>query len=87
MFIILILIMSQYITLLSNSSMEYFPQDTLTSFNTKLAKAIIPDDSKWEVALAEISFSKSWINVTDGENEIYVEQIFKIKCITIPVKV
>ena len=66
--------------------MQYFLQNTLTSFNTKLAKAIIPDDSKWEVALAEISFPKSWNNVTDGENEIYVEQNFKINCITIPVK-
>ena len=64
--------------------MQYFPQNTLTSFNTKLAKAIIPDDNKWEVALAEISFPKSWINVLEGENEIYIEQNLKVKCLTIP---
>ena len=83
---ILLFTMSQYITLPSNSSMQYFPQNTLTSFNTKLAKAIIHDDSKWEVALAEISFPKSWINVIDGENEIYVEQNSQLKSLTIPVK-
>ena len=52
--------MSQYVTLPSNSSMLYFTQNTLTSFYTKLAKLIISDDSNWEVALAEISFPKSW---------------------------
>ena len=78
--------MSQYITLPSNSSMRYFPQNTLTSFNTKLAKSIISDDSNWEVALAEISFPKSWINVIDGENEIYVEDNHHIRCLTIPVE-
>ena len=66
--------------------MQYFPQNTLTSFNTKLAKAIIPDDNKWEVALVEISFPKSWINVLEGENEIYIEQNLKVKYLTIPVK-
>ena len=69
--------MSQYVTLLSNSSMQYFPQNTLTSFNTKLAKAIIPDDSKWEVALAEISFPKSWINVLKGEMKSTLNKILK----------
>ena len=78
--------MSQYITLPSNSSLRYFPQNTLTSFNTKLAKSIIPDDHNWEVALAEISFPKSWINVIDGENEIYVEDNHLIRCLTTPVK-
>ena len=80
------LIMSQYITLPSNSSMLYFPQNTLTSFNTKLAKSIISDDSNWEVALAEISFPKSWINVIAGENEIYIEYNQHIRSLTIPVK-
>lgn len=66
--------------------MQYFPQNNLTSFNTKLAKVIIPDDSKWEVALAEISFPKLWINVLGGENEIYIEQNIKVKCLITPVK-
>ena len=78
--------MSQYVTLPSNSSMLYFLQNTLNGFNTKLAKSIISDDSNWEVALAETSFPKSWINVIDGENEIYVEDIHHIRCLTIPVK-
>ena len=65
--------MSQYITLPSNSSLQYFPQNSLTQFKTKLAKQIIHDESKCEVALAEISFPKTWVNVQPDENEIYVE--------------
>ena len=78
--------MSQYITLPSNSSVQYFPQNSLTQFKTKLAKQIIHDESKWEVALAEISFPKSWVNVQSDENEIYVENNFQFRCLTIPVK-
>ena len=78
--------MSQYITLPRNSSLSFFLQNNLTSFNTKLAKSIIPDDHNWEVALAEISFPKSWINVIEGENKIYVEDNQCIRCLTIPVK-
>ena len=78
--------MSQYITLPSNSLMHYFPQNTLTNFKTNLAKSVITDDSKWEVALVELSFPKSWVNVTDGENEIYVENKFHIRCLKIPAK-
>ena len=78
--------MSQYITLPSNSSVQYFPQNSLTQFKTKLAKQIIHDESKWEVALAEISFPKTWVNVKPDENEIYVENNFNFRCLTIPVK-
>ena len=78
--------MSQYTTLPSNSSIQYFPQNTLTSLKTKLAKPIITNDGKWEVMLVELSFPKSWWNVTEEENEIYVENKFHIRCLGIPVK-
>ena len=78
--------MSQYVTLLSNSCMHYFPENTLTHFKTKLAKPSICDDCKWEVGLVDISFPKSSVNVSDGENEIYVENNFHMRCLTIPVK-
>ena len=70
--------------------MQFFAHNTLTNYNTKLAKtkSIIHDDSRWEVALAEISFPKSWVNAVDGENEIYVENTWlkQHRCLTIPIK-
>ena len=80
--------MSHYITLPSNSSMQYFPCNTLTNYNTKIIKSIIQDDSMWEVAPPEISFPKSWVNIVDGENEIYSEntRLNQNRCLTIPVK-
>ena len=78
--------MSQYITLPSNSSLHYFPHNSLTQFKTKLAKQIISDENNWEVAMAEISFPKTWVNVVGEENEIYVENNFHFRCLTIPEK-
>jgi len=51
-----------YLTLPSNSSVKYFPDNTLTRFTTKLHSAIslIGD---WEVGLSEIIFPKTWYNV------------------------
>lgn len=66
--------------------MQYFPDNSLTSFKTKLAKPIIHDGNQWEVALVELSFPKSWLNVTEGENEIYVENNNQIRCLNIPLK-
>ena len=43
-----------YLTLLSNSSMEYFPANTLTNFKTKLPQPVeLTGD--WEVALAGVT--------------------------------
>ena len=46
--------------------MNYFPQNTLTSFKTRLAQ---PLDLKgyWEVGLAEIQYPFTWFNVNEGD--------------------
>lgn len=51
-----------YLTLPSNSSMEYFPSNTLTDFTTKLASTI-ELTNEWEVGLAEIMFPRSWYTI------------------------
>src|SRR3954463_12929451 len=51
-----------YLTLPSNSSQEYFPENTKTEFTTKLASTI-ELTNEWEVGLAEIMFPRSWYTV------------------------
>ena len=47
-----------YVTLPSDSSAYYFPQNTIANFRTKLATPIELKPHKWEVALVEISYPK-----------------------------
>ena len=59
--------MSQfYLTLPSNSSMNYFPKNTLTNFNTKLHHEISLTDD-WEVGLSDIILPKNWFNVDKNQ--------------------
>lgn len=51
-----------YLTLPSNSSQEFFPDNTLTEFTTKLPSTI-ELTNEWEVGLAEIMFPRSWYTV------------------------
>lgn len=52
-------------TLPSNSSMKYFPQNTVTSYTTHLSKHI-QLDGKWELALVDIHYPCSF--VVNGNN-------------------
>ena len=58
--------MSFYITLPSNSSMDIFPDNTLTSFTTKL-KSALQLEGRYEVALTEIMFPVNWKFRKDGQ--------------------
>ena len=51
-----------YLTLPSNSSQQFFPDNTLTEFTTKLSSTI-ELTNEWEVGLAEIMFPRSWYNI------------------------
>ncbi len=53
-----------YITLPSNSSHSYFPDNTPASFRTRLA-APVQLKGKWEVALAEIHYPHTWFTVAE----------------------
>ncbi len=58
-----------YLTLPSNSSMNYFPDNTLAKFTTKLPAPVLLQDD-WEVGIAEIIYPTSFYNVIDGSNYV-----------------
>lgn len=59
--------MSQfYITLPSDSSMTYYPNNTVARYTTKLAQRIHLDGD-YEVGLCEIIYAKSWNNFSPGD--------------------
>ena len=55
-----------YLTLPNNSSMNYFPNNTLTHYTTKLPK-IMDLNGAWEIGLAEILYPHSWYIVKNNE--------------------
>lgn len=55
-----------YVTLPSNSSMSYYPQNTLTHYHTKLPHAL-DLKGEWEVGLAELLYPHTWYNVRGKE--------------------
>lgn len=62
-----------FVTLLSNSSMNYFPQNKTSSFTVQLAEKITLNGS-WNVGIAEIHYNYNFFNVTDANNEIIVKR-------------
>ena len=61
--------MSFYITLPSNSSLQDFPDNTLTNYKTRL-KTPLRLNGNYEVALAQIMFPKNWKYKPDGKVKI-----------------
>ena len=61
-----------YVTLPSNSFMEYFPDNRTSNFVTKLSRTL-QLDGEWEVGLAEIDYPHTWYNICEEKNsgEIY----------------
>ncbi|GIX93061.1 uncharacterized protein CDAR_170951 [Caerostris darwini] len=59
--------MSFYLTLPSDSSLHYFPNNKISSFATQLPSPITLD-RKWEVGLAEIIYPHTWYNVNETNN-------------------
>jgi hypothetical protein len=49
-----------YVTLPSDSSAYFFPNNTIASFRTKLATPIELEHDKWEVGLVEISYPRGY---------------------------
>jgi len=60
--------MSFYLSLPSNSSMEYFQSNTLTKFTTKLHTPINLEGS-YEVAISEMIFPFNWLSSVKGTIE------------------
>ena len=51
-----------YLTLPSNNSMEYYPENILAQFTSRLPNAINLSGD-WEVGLVEIQYPQNWFNV------------------------
>src|SRR5436190_5541372 len=64
-----------YVTLPSNSSMKYYPNNTTSNFITHLSSEInVSDGSQWEVALVEAHYPNSFLTVgNDTLIYIYLE--------------
>lgn len=60
-----------YITLVSNSSMKTFPENTTSSFTVLLPERISLK-GEWSVAVAEIHYNYNFFNVNDQNNKIKV---------------
>ena len=67
-----------YVTLPSNSSMQYFPDNKTSNFVNKLSRTLQLDED-WEVGLAEIVYPHTWYNIRKGKNS--VEITLPITCI------
>lgn len=64
-----------YLTLPSNSSLEYFPKNTVEHFKVKLAEAV-ELNGEWEVALhAEIHFPRSWSTIQEGNQQTLIYKL------------
>jgi len=74
--------MSFYITLPSNSSMRYFPNNTLTKYTTKLHNQL-QLEGKYEVALTEIIFPFNWLPTITGNIEIMNKNVTPNKIIVV----
>ena len=60
-----------YVTLPSNSSMEYFPDNKTSNFVTKLSRTLQLDGG-WEVGLAEIAYPHTRYNIHEGKNSVEI---------------
>ena len=59
-----------FLTLPSNSSLNFYPENSLSSFTTKLSQSLVTEN-RYEVGLAEIMYPHSWDNVRRGGNGVY----------------
>lgn len=61
-----------YLTLMSNSSLNYYSENKTSGFTVHLPQKI-QLTGEWVVALAELHYPYNFFNVTDGENLINIE--------------
>lgn len=59
-------------TLFSNSSMDYYPENKTSTFTVQLPRYMYLEGN-WEVAMTEIQYPYTFMNVEDGENKIRLE--------------
>ncbi|GFY57304.1 uncharacterized protein TNIN_125361 [Trichonephila inaurata madagascariensis] len=59
--------MSFFVTLPSDSSMNFFPENKISHFKTQLPSPVCLN-GEWEVKLSEIIYRHSWLNVNETNN-------------------
>ena len=57
--------------------MDYFPDNTMTHFTTRLPQMMDLDGS-WGIGLAEIQYPHSWYNIKKGEAWVQVGVLFEV---------
>ena len=60
-----------YLTLPSNSSMDYYPENTVARYTTKLANTI-ELEGDWEVGLLEMSTPLELVNIVEELSLIHI---------------
>jgi hypothetical protein len=60
-----------YLTLLSNASMDIYPNNTTSGFNVHLPKTITLE-GRWCLAVTEIHYQYNFLNVTTGHNKTFI---------------
>ena len=60
-----------YLSLPSNSSMEYFEDNKVNNFVTKLPQSI-ELTGNWEVGLVDIQFPVNWTNLTKAQGKVLI---------------
>lgn len=63
-----------YMTLLSNSSMDYHPQNKTSSFTVQIPRYLTLEGD-WTVGLAEIQYPYTFYTVSPEHNEFQLELI------------
>jgi hypothetical protein len=58
-----------YMTLASNSSMDYYKENKTCNFTVQLPKTLTLD-GKWKVAVAEVHHPNTFLNVAEGSDSI-----------------
>lgn len=64
-----------YMTLPSNSSMKYFPDNTVSQYTTKLATPLMFASGQYEIGLSDFQYVNSWNNVSRGEGFMEIEDL------------
>src|SRR6218665_3736378 len=65
-----------YLTLPSNSSSRYYPDNTIVHYTTRLEKAISLE-GEWEVALVEVQYQHSWNYIEGAEGRVLCNHTFQ----------
>jgi hypothetical protein len=63
-----------YVTLPCDSSMSFFPRNTIAQYNTKLLERI-QLEGDYEVALVELLYPQTFHNIYNSDESLYLELV------------